>query len=272
MPVSICTHSERAPTLQPVYIQPTFFMDTQKMYISPMLTIRYSPIGCLLISRSQVRVLHRSLVFSLVLANGGLSTSWFNCLSKQPYWYRRFLRHPVSLGFQRCHSLTNKSYRSSIPRGQPPPTALIGGFICTFFAPHCQSIFVPASFVKLTLRLPLLASTAPLLFHTINNPMALLIAEVFSWLAHTSSVTLAGIFTLALSTPITQSIFVSLFLVKLALVLPLFASGALLHSCPLTLCFAFDFGFFHKDKCILQSSKWQYSALIFFRLFGKKTV
>jgi len=33
-------------------------------------------------------------------------------------------------------------------------------------------------FVKLALRFPRIASTAPLFFHTINNPMALLVCKI----------------------------------------------------------------------------------------------
>jgi len=55
---------------------------------------------------------------------------------------------------------------------------LVGSFICTCFAPHRQSIFVDVCFVKVTLGLPALAPATSLLFHPVNNSMALLISII----------------------------------------------------------------------------------------------
>jgi len=58
-------------------------------------------------------------------------------------------------------------------------TALVSSFIRALFAPSGQPVFVFVFFVKLALGLPRLTSTAPLFFHAINNPMALLVCEIF---------------------------------------------------------------------------------------------
>jgi len=113
---------------------------------------------------------------------------------------------------------------------QAPPATLVGSFICTFFAPHRQSIFVSAPFVKLTLRPPLFAFAASLLFHTIGKAMTLFICIVFLQRLPVFPVMLAGVFSLTLLTPIGQSIFVSAIFVKPALGLPLFAFGAFFLS------------------------------------------
>jgi len=88
---------------------------------------------------------------------------------------------------------------------------------------------VPVVFVKLALGPPLSAFAASLLFHAINNPMALLIPIVFFQRLPLSLVTFAGIFTLALFAPITQSIFGFAYFAKLALVFSLPAPGTLFH-------------------------------------------
>jgi hypothetical protein len=75
-----------------------------------------------------------------------------------------------------------------------------------------------ALLVIITLRLPLLASAASLLSHTANNPMAFLISKISLQAPSISVVALAGILTLALSTPIAQSVFISASLVKFSLV------------------------------------------------------
>jgi len=68
----------------------------------------------------------------------------------------------------------------SIPHSQTPRTALVSSFIRALFAPYAQPIFAfVAIFVKLVLTLPRLTSTAPLFFHPVNNPMALLICKIF---------------------------------------------------------------------------------------------
>jgi hypothetical protein len=113
---------------------------------------------------------------------------------------------------------------------QAPPATLVGSFICTFFAPHRQSIFVSAPFVKLTLRPPLFAFAASLLFHTIGKAMTLFICIVFLQRLLVFPVMLSGVFSLALFTPIGQSIFVSAIFAKPALCLPLFAFGAFFLS------------------------------------------
>jgi hypothetical protein len=95
----------------------------------------------------------------------------------------------VLLGFK---SAGRRSMRRSNPRvapllclslffnGQPLLARLDRGFIRTLFAPYGQPIVVFLFFVKLALRFPRLASTAPLLFHAINNPMALLVCKICS--------------------------------------------------------------------------------------------
>jgi hypothetical protein len=90
--------------------------------------------------------------------------------------------------------------------------------------------------VELAFRPPLLASTATLLFDALDNPMALLIPEVFLQTPRLLPVTLAGVFTLALSAPIAQSILVSASFVECTLVFPLLALAALLHFLPPLTC------------------------------------
>jgi hypothetical protein len=117
----------------------------------------------------------------------------------------------------------------SIPHRQPLLSGLIGSFICTFFAPVCQSIVVPGFFVKLAFRLPLSAFATPFLFHSTNNPMGLLIRIVFFQRPHLFPVKFAGILTLALSALRPQSIPGFAVFAELTLSLPLFASGTSLH-------------------------------------------
>jgi hypothetical protein len=88
---------------------------------------------------------------------------------------------------------------------------------------------VHSHFVKLTLGLPFFTLTASLLFHTLNNPMGLLVAVVSFHILPVSPVILSGMLTHALFTPITQAVFVAESFAKLNLVFQLFAFGALLH-------------------------------------------
>lgn len=120
-------------------------------------------------------------------------------------------------------------------RSHPLPARLIGSFIGTFFAPHRQAVFVAALFVKLTLCLPLFAFAASLLFHTINNPMTLLISAVSSWFSSLSRAALSVILAVALPAPVSQSIFGFAVSAEFTLVFPLFAFRALLHFCYLSI-------------------------------------
>jgi hypothetical protein len=102
-----------------------------------------------------------------------------------------------------------------------------------FLAPASQAVFVPAILVELPFCLPLLAPATALLFHAVNDPMALFIFEV-------SSPDLAGlqvipvlVFTLARFAPVPQTIVENAVFAKLALVFPLSAFVTLLHFCRL---------------------------------------
>jgi len=118
------------------------------------------------------------------------------------------------------------------PRRQPPLATQVRSFICTFFAAHCQSVFGIALFVKFALRLPLFTSAALLFFHSVNNPVGLLITSVFPQTPPGSLlIPAAVIFAFTVFTPIAQSTFAYESFAKLTLVFPLFAFGALLHSC-----------------------------------------
>jgi hypothetical protein len=92
---------------------------------------------------------------------------------------------------------------------------------------------MPASFIILRLRPPLLAQAAPLLPNPADNPMTLLVSHISSYPLAVFVIALAGIFTLALSAPVAQPVFIPCFLVKLALI-PYFPTlAALLHLGPL---------------------------------------
>jgi len=120
-----------------------------------------------------------------------------------------------------------------IPNSQPPLlTILVGSFICTFFAPERQTIFVPAYFVKVTLGLPPLAPSTSFLFHPVNNSMTLLISIIFFQALPLFLVTLSYICPPTVFAPIAQSVFVPTILAKLNFVFPLFAFGTafLLHA------------------------------------------
>jgi hypothetical protein len=73
-------------------------------------------------------------------------------------------------------------------------------------------------FVKLALSPPLSASAAPLLFHPLNNPMALFISVVFFHTFSVSPVIPMDVFTLALFAPAPQPIFTAAVFAKLTLV------------------------------------------------------
>jgi len=120
---------------------------------------------------------------------------------------------------------------SSVSYSQPLLMSLVGIFICTFFTPVCQSIFVPSLFVKLAFSLPLSAFATPFLFHSTNDPMGLLIRIVFFQRLRLFLVILAGIFTLALFAPRTQPIFALAVLGELTLVFPPLTFAASLHFC-----------------------------------------
>jgi len=112
---------------------------------------------------------------------------------------------------------------------QPLLARLVRGFIRTLFALFGQPIFVSLFFVKLALCLPRLTSTAPLLFHAINNPMALLVCKIF--FNPVVSESLAPVITVALFTPFVQVVFSGSFAAKLAPVFPLLASTAPFQFC-----------------------------------------
>ena len=120
-----------------------------------------------------------------------------------------------------------------------------------------------AFFVELAFRPPLSTSTAPLFAHTFNDPMTLLVSEVFSQAPTAFFVTFAGIFALALFTPIAQSVLVFASFVELTLVFPLIAPAALLHFYPLNICFAFDFASSMNTNSTLQRRKCQYCPAFF---------
>jgi len=106
--------------------------------------------------------------------------------------------------------------------GQPPSTALACSFNPAFLAPRIQSIVGIAVFVKLALGLPFTTFTTSLFFHTINDPMGLLIAIVFSCALFVLSVIPAR----ALFAIQVQSIFGCTHFGKLAFRFPLFAPAA----------------------------------------------
>jgi len=86
-----------------------------------------------------------------------------------------------------------------------------------------------AMFVESALALPLFASATSLLSHAINNPMTLLISNVFLYSPFVFLVMLPGIFTLTLLAPKSQLILASAALTKLTLVFLLFALAASPH-------------------------------------------
>jgi len=88
---------------------------------------------------------------------------------------------------------------------------------------------VAALFVKFTLCLPLFAFAASLLFHTAENPMAILVFAVSFRLSSLSLAALSVILAVALFAPVSQSIFGFAIFTEFTLVLPLFAFSALLH-------------------------------------------
>jgi len=122
---------------------------------------------------------------------------------------------------------------SSIPHSRPPLlTRLVGSFICTCFAPELQAVFIRPVFVKLTLGFPALAPSTSLLFHPVNNSMALLISIICFQALPLFLVTLSHICPYAVFAIIPQSVFVLTILAKLNFVFPLFAfdTAFLLHA------------------------------------------
>jgi hypothetical protein len=88
-------------------------------------------------------------------------------------------------------------------------------------------VFVP--FVELALALPLFASAASLLFHTVNDPMAFLISIVSFHTPPVFPVMPSGGLSHAVFAPILQSIFVFGLFAEFTFVFPLFAFTASLH-------------------------------------------
>ncbi len=125
-----------------------------------------------------------------------------------------------------------RNYASALFIGSRTLLARFGrGFIRTLFASSGQTIFVALLFfVKLALRLPRLTSRAPLLFHAINNPMALLVYKIFSENLAVSEF-LAPVIMGAFSTSSAQTVFLVSVTAKLALLFPLLASTAPFQFC-----------------------------------------
>ena len=95
-----------------------------------------------------------------------------------------------------------------VPHSLPPLLMrLVGSFIWTFLAPRRQSIFVAASFIKVTLGLPALAPSTSLLFHPVNNSMTLLISIILFQALPLFLVTLSHICPHAVFAIIPQSVF-----------------------------------------------------------------
>lgn len=86
-----------------------------------------------------------------------------------------------------------------------------------------------AMLVESALDLPLFASATSFLSEAINNPMALLISNVFLYSPFVFLIMLPGVFTLALLTPKPHLILTSAALTKLTLVFLLFALAASPH-------------------------------------------
>jgi hypothetical protein len=119
---------------------------------------------------------------------------------------------------------------SLIPHSRPPLLMrLVGSFICTYLAPHRQPVFVDVCFVKVAFGLPSLAPSTSLLFHPVNNSMALLISIICFQALALFLVTLSYICPHAVFAPISKSVFVLTILAKLNLIFPLFAFGTSLH-------------------------------------------
>jgi hypothetical protein len=125
---------------------------------------------------------------------------------------------------------------------------LVGSFICTFLTPPRQTIFVDAYFVKVTLGLPALTPSTSLLFHPVNNSMALLISIICFQALPLFLATLSHICPHAVFAIIPQSVFAVTVLAKLALVFPLFAFGTalLLHAINGPMALLIYEAFFHR--------------------------
>ncbi len=94
---------------------------------------------------------------------------------------------------------------------------------------------MPAVSVEFTLDLPLFASATLLLFHTINNPMTVLISIVFFHITPVFLVTFPGIFSFTLLAPNPQPVLVGETFTKLTFFFPIFAFTASLHFFPAVL-------------------------------------
>jgi hypothetical protein len=105
----------------------------------------------------------------------------------------------------------------------------VGSFICTRFAPHRQSVIVDVCFVKVALGLPALAPSTSLLFHPVNNSMALLISIICFQALPLFLVTFSIICPHAVFAIIPQSVFVVTVLAKLTLIFPLLAFRTAFH-------------------------------------------
>ena len=121
-----------------------------------------------------------------------------------------------------------KTCNLSTLHGTPSSTA-IGRCICTFLAPHSQSVFMSVMFVILALGLPLFTSAATLLFNTSVNTMKVFIVVVFFHRTSLFFVTFPRIFRLTLPAPNPQPICAGTIPAKLTLVFTFFTFTALLH-------------------------------------------
>jgi len=139
---------------------------------------------------------------------------------------------------------------SLIPHSRPPLLMrLVGGFICTYLAPHRQPVFVDVCFVKVALGLPPLTPSTSLLLHPVNNSMTLLISIILFQALPLFLVTLSHICPHAVLAIIPQSVFALTILAKLTLIFPLFAFGTafLPHAINGPMAFPIYEVFFHRS-------------------------
>ena len=137
---------------------------------------------------------------------------------------------------------------------------LVSSFIRTLFTSSDQTIFAFVIFVKLALRFPRLTLRAPLFFHAINNPMALLVYGIFSERPAVSEF-FAPVIASTLSAHSVQTVFFVPVTTKLAPVFPLLASTA-----PFQFCFNLCHGHNYSDI----RDNWQLNKLR--RICAKVTV
>ena len=115
-------------------------------------------------------------------------------------------------------------------------------------------------FVIFTLRLPLPAFAASLLFDPFDDPVTFRISEVFFHGSPAFLVVLAGAFKAALFAPGIQPVFGFVSFVELAFIFPLFALTALLHFSPPGAYFADQF--FADTPCRLKSHFHRFTKIV----------